>query len=394
MRNLGVVARGLRTPIIKKGDNLLEIMVDTLDRVHREDNIEFRDMDVIAITESILARAQGNYATIDQIKSDFNRKFKEEIGVVFPITSRNRFSIIMKAIAETDKKIKIFFNFPSDEVGNALFDKSLLIGKDINIYNDILNEEEFRNLVGEKNYHIFTGIDYVDLYKGFRENKDIEVYFTNNPEQIAKLSKEILICNIHDRLYYKNIFRELGLETVLSLDDMLNESVDGSGYNELYGLYGSNLSSEDSIKLFPRDSQEFVEKLQDELIKKYNVNFQVMIYGDGAFKDPVGKIWELADPVVSPGFTKDLQGTPNELKIKYIADTDLKDLNADEALVTLKDKISKKDKNLVGQNASLGTTPRQITDLLGSLSDLVSGSGDKGTPAVLIQGYFDNLASN
>ncbi|MDO5017909.1 MAG: coenzyme F420-0:L-glutamate ligase [Lagierella massiliensis] len=394
MRNIGVVARGLRTPIIKKGDNLKDIIVNTLDKVNREDNIEFKDMDVIAITESILARSQGNYATIDQIKTDLDKKFDDEIGVVFPITSRNRFSIIMKSIAKTDKKIKIFFNFPSDEVGNALFDKSLLLGKDINIYNDILNEKEYRQLVGENNLHIFTGIDYVDLYKSYRPEGEIEVYFTNNPIEIAKLSKELLVCNIHDRVYYKETFKKLGIDNVLSLDDILCEPVDGSGYNELYGLYGSNLSGEDSVKLFPRDSQKFVEELQKELIQKYNVNFQVMIYGDGAFKDPIGKIWELADPVVSPGYTKDLEGTPNELKIKYIADTDLKDLKSEEALKAIKDKISHKEKNLVGNKASLGTTPRQLTDLLGSLSDLISGSGDKGTPAVLIQGYFDNLASN
>lgn len=394
MRNLGVVARGLRTPIIKSGDNLHDILVETLDKVHKEDNIEFRDMDVLAITESILARSQGNYATIEQLKKDLDRKFEKEIGVVFPITSRNRFSTIMNAIAQTDKKIKVFFNFPSDEVGNALFDKSLLIGKDINIYNDILNEKEYRELVGEDNRHIFTGIDYVKLYKSYRENEDIEVYFTNNPEEIAKLSGELLICNIHDRVYYKETFKKLGVKNVLSLDNILNESVDGSGYNELYGVYGSNLSTESSIKLFPRDSQEFVEKLQKDINEKYGVNMQVMIYGDGAFKDPIGKIWELADPVVSPGYTKGLEGTPNELKIKYIADTDLKDMKGQEALDAIKDKISHKESNLVGSNASLGTTPRQLTDLLGSLSDLVSGSGDKGTPVVLIQGYFDNLASN
>lgn len=394
MRNLGVVARGLRTPIIKNGDNLHDILVDTLDKIHKEDNIEFRDMDVLAITESILARSQGNYATIEQLKKDLDRKFENEIGVVFPITSRNRFSTIMNAIAQTDKKIKVFFNFPSDEVGNALFDKSLLIGKDINIYTDILNEKEYRELVGEDNRHIFTGIDYVKLYKSYRENEDIEVYFTNNPEEIAKLSDELLICNIHDRVYYKENFKKLGVKNVLSLDNILDKPVDGSGYNELYGVYGSNLSTESSIKLFPRDSQEFVEKLQKDINEKYGINMQVMIYGDGAFKDPIGKIWELADPVVSPGYTKGLEGTPNELKIKYIADTDLKDMQGEEALDAIKDKISHKDSDLVGSNASLGTTPRQLTDLLGSLSDLVSGSGDKGTPVVLIQGYFDNLASN
>ena len=329
MRNLGVVARGLRTPIIKSGDNLHDIIVETLEKVHKEDNIEFKDMDVLAITESILARSQGNYATIEQIKKDLDNKFENEIGVVFPITSRNRFSTIMNAIAQTDKKIKIFFNFPSDEVGNALFDKSLLIGKDINTYTDILNEKEYRDLVGEDNHHIFTGIDYVKLYKSYRKDGDIEVYFTNNPEEIAKLSDELLICNIHDRVYYKETFKKLGVKNVLSMDNILNEPVDGSGFNELYGVYGSNLSTENSIKLFPRNSQEFVEKLQKDINEKYGINMQVMIYGDGAFKDPIGKIWELADPVVSPGYTKGLEGTPNELKIKYIADTDLKDMQGE-----------------------------------------------------------------
>ena len=394
MRNIGTVARGLRAPIIKEGDDLIKIVEDVLDNVVKQDNIQLDDMDVIAITESLLARAQGNYANIDVIVKDLNNKFEDSIGVVFPITSRNRFSMILKAIANTKKNIKIFLSYPSDEVGNALFSKSLLINKDINIYKDTLTEKQYRELVGENNIHQFTGIDYVDLYKSYAINDNIEIYLTNNPDDIVEICDEILIADIHNRDYLTDLFKKLGAKTVYTLADILNKPVDGSGYNEAFGLYGSNLATDDSIKLFPRDSQAFVNKLQNIFKDKYKKNIQVMIYGDGAFKDPVGKIWELADPVVSPGYTSDLEGTPNEIKIKYIADTDLKGYSVEDSMKAIKDKINEKNENLVGSAASIGTTPRQITDLLGSLSDLVSGSGDKGTPIVLIQGYFDNLASN
>ncbi|WP_100065649.1 coenzyme F420-0:L-glutamate ligase [Miniphocaeibacter massiliensis] len=393
-RNIGTTARGLRAPIIKEGDNLYEIIEKILDDVVKNDNISLNDMDVLAITESLLARAQGNYVDIDKITKDLNSKYNETIGVVFPITSRNRFSIIMKAIANTEKKIKVFLSYPSDEVGNSLFDKSLLIGKDINIYKDTLSEKEYRDLVGEGATHHFTGVDYVKLYKDFAINDNIEIFLTNNPNDILNYTDEILVANIHERDYLKDLFKRLGAKTVYSLADIMTESIDGSGYNSQYGLYGSNLSTDNSIKLFPRDSQKFVDGFQEILKKKYNKNIQVMIYGDGAFKDPVGKIWELADPVVSPGYTSALEGTPNEIKIKYIADADLKGLNEAEASEAIKDRINKKSDNLVGDKSSLGTTPRQLTDLLGSLSDLISGSGDKGTPIVLIQGYFDNYASN
>lgn len=393
-RNIGTIARGIRTPIIKEGDDLIKIIEETVEKIIKEDNIVLNDMDVFAITESLLARAQGNYVNIDCITEDLNSKYEDSIGVVFPITSRNRFSMIMKAIANTKKNIKVFLSYPSDEVGNALFDKSLLLGKDINIYKDTLTEEEYWNLVGENSLHQFTGVNYVELYKSYAINNNIEIYLTNNPEDIAKLCDELLIADIHERKYLSDLFKKLGVKTIYTLADILSKPINGSGYNEIYGLYGSNLATEDSIKLFPRNSQEFVENLQKILKEKYKKNIQVMIYGDGAFKDPVGKIWELADPVVSPGYTSGLVGTPSEIKIKYIADTDLRDLSDDERTEAIKEKISHKDSNLVGQNASIGTTPRQITDLLGSLSDLISGSGDKGTPLVLIQGYFDNFADN
>lgn len=394
MRNLGTVARGLRAPIVKEGDDLTKIVEEVVNNIVTEDNIQLNDLDVIAITESLLARSQGNYATVDDIVEDLNNKFNKEIGVVFPITSRNRFSMILNAIAKTKKDIKIFLSYPSDEVGNALFDKSLLLNKDINIYKDTLTETQYRDLVGENNIHQFTGIDYVDLYKSYGIDNNVEIFLTNNPDDIVGLCDEILIADIHNREYLAGLFKSLGAKTVYTLADILNKPINGSGYNEEFGLYGSNLATEDSIKLFPRDSQEFVEKLQKILKDKYNKNIQVMVYGDGAFKDPVGKIWELADPVVSPGFTSDLKGTPNEIKIKYIADTDLKGYSSEESMEAIKEKINSKNENLVGSKASLGTTPRQITDLLGSLSDLISGSGDKGTPIVLIQGYFDNFASN
>ena len=383
---------GLRAPIVKENDDLSQIVCDLLKAVEENNEAVLRDRDVVAITESLLARSQGNYVDVTAITKDLNEKFDKEIGIVFPITSRNRFSLILKACAETGKKVKIFLTFPSDEVGNALFDKELLYSSDINVYNDLLTEEEYRAFAGDKTIHPFTGVDYVELYKSYAVNDNIEIYLSNDPESIVEVCDEILVSNIHDRHHLKKLFKEIGAKKVYSLADIMTQSIDGSGYNPEYGLYGSNLATEHSVKLFPRDAQKFVDDLQGKLKDIFGKNIEVMIYGDGAFKDPVGKIWELADPVVSPGFTSGLTGTPNEIKIKYIADTKFDDLTGEDALDAIYNEIRGKETDLTGNNASLGTTPRQITDLLGSLSDLVSGSGDKGTPIVLIQGYFDNFA--
>lgn len=394
LRTVGTTARGLRAPVVKNGDDLVSIAVDSIVNAVKQDNIQLHDRDVVCITESLLARSQGNYCTIDSITEDLNRKFGDTIGVLFPITSRNRFSIIMKAIANTKKKIVVFLSYPSDEVGNAIMDRNLLLEHNINIYQDTLSEKQYRELVGENSTHHFTGVDYIQLYKNFAINDNIEIYLSNNPKDILNYTDEVLIANIHDRDYLKAILKKSNAKTVYSMADIMSESIDGSGYNPDYGLYGSNLSDENTVKLFPRNAQDFVESVQSKLNEITGKNLEVMVYGDGAFKDPVGKIWELADPVVSPGFTKGLLGTPNEIKFKYVADTDLKNLSGDEAIAAMKDRIIKKGDNLVGQDDSLGTTPRRITDLLGSLADLISGSGDKGTPIVLIQGYFDNYAND
>ncbi len=391
-RYVGTTAMGLRAPIVKKGEDLAEIVCDVVKNTVESNEIKLRDKDVIAVTESLLARSQGNYVDISAITKDLNNKFAKKIGIVYPITSRNRFSMILKACANTEKEINIFLNYPSDEVGNALFDESILYGSDVNIYSDTLTEEEYRKIAGDKSVHPFTGVDYVELYKSYAVNDNIKIYLSNNPSDIVEICDEILVANIHDRNYLTSLFKKLGAKTVYNLSHIMTESIDGSGYNPDYGLYGSNLASDHSIKLFPRDAQDFVEKVQKTLKDSYSKDIEVMVYGDGAFKDPVGKIWELADPVVSPGFTKGLEGTPNEIKIKYIADTKFDALKGEDAVKAIREEISQKESNLVGNNASLGTTPRRITDLLGSLSDLVSGSGDKGTPIVLIQGYFDNYA--
>ena len=393
-RYVGTVVRGIRTPIVKSGDELVSIVRDSLKLATDAENIQIRDRDVVAVTESLVARAQNNYVNVDQIAKDLNAKFDKEIGIVFPILSRNRFSTILRAIAKTGKKIHILFSYPSDEVGNALMSPDLLIDKKINPYSDVLEEKDYRRIFGPVVKHQFTGIDYVSLYKDICKDNDCEIHFSNNPVTILKYTDEALICSTHTRFNIKRILKDAGAKVCLALDDIMTESIDGSGFNEQFGLLGSNYASDSRLKLFPRNGQDFVDNLQKSLKDLYGKEIEVMIYGDGAFKDPVGKIWELADPVVSPAHTKGLVGQPNELKIKYIADTDLKDMQGEEALDALKDKISHKKSNLVGSNASLGTTPRQLTDLLGSLSDLVSGSGDKGTPVVLIQGYFDNLASN
>lgn len=391
-RIIGTKSMGLRAPIIEEGDDLEEIVVDTVKRTVENHGISIEDKDVICVTESLVARAQGNYATTKQIAKDINNKFSsDELVVLFPILSRNRFSILLKAIAESGKKLHICLSYPQDEVGNYLMDEMDLFNSDINPYKDVLDIDQFRKVAGEYK-HSFTGIDYTKLYKEIAPNS--EIHFLNNPVDALKYSQDILVCSIHTRNIVKKKLLQAGGENILSLDDILTESIDGSGYNEKYGLFGSNLSTENKVKLFPRDGEKFVLSLQEKLIKEFDKHVEVMIYGDGAFKDPVGKIWELADPVVSPAFTEGLQGTPSELKIKYIADNEFSDLSLEDRTKAMIDRIDKKEKELVGKNETLGTTPRQITDLLGSLADLTSGSGDKGTPIVLISGYFDNYSDN
>ncbi|MDU1582416.1 MAG: coenzyme F420-0:L-glutamate ligase [Peptoniphilus harei] len=391
-RYIGTVVRGIRTPIVKSGDNLVDIVVDSLGKALESENISMKDRDVVAVTESLVARAQNNYVSIDDIACDINNKYDGEIGIVFPILSRNRFSTILRGIAKSGKKIHFLFSYPSDEVGNSLMDPNLLYEAKINPFTDVLEEKDYRRIFGEVVKHEFTGIDYVTLYKEICGG-NCEIHFSNDPKTILNYTDEVLIGSTHTRFSIKRLLKDAGAKVVLGLDDILNESINGSGFNKDFGLLGSNFASESKLKLFPRDGEEFVNAVQKKLIDKYNKEIEVMIYGDGAFKDPVGKIWELADPVVSPAHTKGLAGTPSELKIKYIADTDLKDMDAEHATAAMKEKISHKNKDLVGTNETLGTTPRRITDLLGSLCDLTSGSGDKGTPVVLIQGYFDNFAT-
>lgn len=391
-RYIGTRTFGLRAPIIEKGDDLVEIVSKSVKDASESHNIEINDKDVVCVTESLVARAQGNYASIDQIAKDINNKFAgDELVVLFPILSRNRFSILLKAIAKSGKKLHICLSYPQDEVGNYLMDEMDLFNSDINPYKDVLDLDEFRKVAGEYK-HTFTGIDYPSLYTEMAANS--EIHFLNNPVDSLQFSKNVLVCSIHTRNIVKRQLKEAGGENILSLDDIMTESIDGSGYNSQYGLLGSNLSTENMVKLFPRDGEVFVSKLQEKLIKEFGKEIEVMIYGDGAFKDPVGKIWELADPVVSPAFTKGLMGTPSEIKIKYIADNEFADLSIEDRTNAMVDRISKKEKELVGKNETLGTTPRQITDLLGSLADLTSGSGDKGTPIVLVQGYFDNYSDN
>ena len=391
-RIIGTNAMGLRMPVVKQGDNLVEIIADKFAELIKTNSCEVNESDIIGVTESLLARAQGNYVDLDVIKKDVDNKFKNEINIVSPILSRNRFSNILKAIALTGKKINIYLSYPSDEVGNAIMDKYEVMRKKINIYEDTLTEEDYNNLFGDMYLHPFTHVNYVDLYKSFAVNDNITVYFSNNLDHIAKSSDEILIANIHDEAYLKEFFKNNGVSTVYSLRDLMNESIDGSGYNNEHGLYGSNLATGNSLKLFPRDSREFVYELQKAIADRVGVNVQVLVYGDGAFKDPAGKIWELADPVVSPGFTDGLKGLPNEIKFKYVADNELKDLSGQEADDAMKKRIAEKNLEM-DTPERLGTTPRQLTDLIGSLCDLTSGSGDKGTPIILVQGYFDNYTN-
>ena len=394
-RIVGTVARGLRCPIINRGDNIEDIVVESVLKASEVEGFTFNDKDIVSITESIVARAQGNYATIDHIAKDVSSKFGEEtVGVIFPILSRNRFAICLRGIAKGVKKVVLMLSYPSDEVGNHLVDLDMLDEKGINPWTDVLTEEQFRGHFGY-NKHAFTGIDYIDYYKSLVEEYGIEceVIFSNSPKTILDYTKHVLTCDIHTRFRTKRILTANGGEKVYSLDNILSESIDGSGYNEEYGLLGSNKSTEDDVKLFPRNCQPVVDTIQQMLKEKTGKDVEVMIYGDGAFKDPVGKIWELADPVVSPAYTAGLDGTPNEVKLKYLADNNFADLRGEELKQAISQFINNKDADLVGSMETQGTTPRKLTDLIGSLSDLTSGSGDKGTPIVFIQGYFDNYTN-
>lgn len=394
-RKIGTVSRGVRCPIIREGDDLAKIVVDSIIEAAESENIKIRDRDVVSVTESVVARSQGNYASIDAIAKDVENKFgKDTIGVIFPITSRNRFSICLKGIARGAKKIVLMLSYPSDEVGNQLISLDLIDEKGVNPYSDVLSLEKYRELFGE-NKHEFTGVDYVDYYSSLikAEGCEVEVIFANQAKAILDYTDKVLTCDIHTRARTKRILKANGAKVVYGLDDILTESVDGSGYNTKYGLLGSNKSTEDTIKLFPNECKDLVLDIQKQLLDKTGKHVEVMVYGDGAFKDPQGKIWELADPVVSPAFTDGLIGTPNELKLKYLADNDFKDLSGEALKEAISERIKHKDGNLVGNMASQGTTPRQLTDLIGSLCDLTSGSGDKGTPIVWIQGYFDNYTN-
>lgn len=395
-RRVGAISRGIRCPIIREGDNLADIIVESVLEAAKSEGFELRDRDVIAATESIVARAQGNYASVDAIAKDVKEKLGgETIGVIFPILSRNRFSICLKGIAKGAKKVILMLSYPSDEVGNALVSLDQLDEAGINPYSDVLDEKRYRELFG-KNIHPFTGVDYVEYYSEvIREaGADVEVIFANQPQEILKYTKNVLACDIHSRERTKRILKANGAERVYGMDDILTSPVDGSGCNERFGLLGSNKSTEESVKLFPRECTDLVLEVQKQILDKTGKHVEVMVYGDGAFKDPVGKIWELADPCVSVANTEGLEGTPNELKLKYLADNDFKDLSGEALKEAISKKIKEKDDNLVGNMVSQGTTPRRLTDLIGSLCDLTSGSGDKGTPVILIQGYFDNMTDN
>lgn len=392
-RVVGTVVRGLRCPIINQGDNIENIVVESVLKAASVEGFSINDKDVVTVTESIVARAQGNYATIDNIAKDVSEKFGQDtVGVIFPILSRNRFAICLRGIAKgVAKKIVLMLSYPSDEVGNHLVDIDMLDEKGINPWTDVLTEEEFRHHFGY-NKHTFTGVDYVEYYKSLVEEYGLEceVIFSNSPKTILNYTKSVLTCDIHTRFRTKKILKANGGEKIYSLDEILNKSVDGSGCNEAYGLLGSNKSTENSVKLFPRNCQPVVDNIQAMLKEKTGKTVEVMIYGDGAFKDPVGKIWELADPVVSPAYTKGLEGTPNEVKLKYLADNNFSHLRGEELKAAITEHIKNKESDLVGAMEAQGTTPRRLTDLIGSLSDLTSGSGDKGTPIIFIQGYFDN----
>lgn len=394
-RRVGTISRGIRCPIIREGDDLVKIVTDSVLEAAQSEGFELRDRDVIAVTESVVARSQGNYASVDNIAQDVREKLGgETIGVIFPILSRNRFAICLRGIAKGAKKIVLMLSYPSDEVGNELVSLDKLDDAGINPYSDLLTLEKYRELFGE-NKHPFTGVDYVQYYGDIirEEGAEVEIIFANDCRKILKYTKNVLNCDIHSRARTKKILRACGAEKVCGLDDILNESVNGSGYNTNYGLLGSNKSTESSVKLFPRECTDLVMDIQKEILDRVGKHVEVMVYGDGAFKDPVGKIWELADPCVSPASTPGLDGTPNEVKLKYLADNDFKDLSGEALKEAISNRIREKKDNLVGDMASQGTTPRRLTDLIGSLCDLTSGSGDKGTPVILIQGYFDNYVS-
>lgn len=395
-RLVGTVSRGIRCPIIRTGDDLASIVTDSVLAAAESEGFVLRDKDVIAVTESIVARAQGNYATVQNIADDVKAKLGGgTVGVIFPILSRNRFAICLRGIAMGCKKIVLMLSYPSDEVGNELVSIDKIDEAGVNPYSDVLTLERYRELFGV-NKHEFTGVDYVDYYANLikESGAEVEIIFANRPKTILDYTDTVLTCDIHTRKRTKRILKEAGAKIVLGLDDIMNAPVDGSGYNENYGLLGSNKSTEDTVKLFPQNAQPLVEDIQAKVKTATGKNVEVMVYGDGAFKDPQGKIWELADPVVSPAHTSGLVGTPNELKLKYLADNDFKDLNGEELKAAISESIKTKDANLVGNMASQGTTPRQLTDLIGSLCDLTSGSGDKGTPVVLVQGYFDNYTND
>ena len=394
-RMFGTVSRGVRAPIIRNGDNIVDIVTASVLEASSVEGVPFRDRDIVAMTEAVVARAQGNYATVDDIATDIKNKFGgETVGVIFPILSRNRFAICLRGIAKGAKKVVLMLSYPSDEVGNHLISVEAVDEKDVNPYRDVLTLEKYRELFGYEK-HTFTGVDYVEYYESLiREcGAEAEIIFANNAKAILPYTKNVLCCDIHTRARTKRILKAAGADIVLGLDEILNAPVNGSGFNADYGLLGSNKATEDQVKLFPRDCQPVVDAIQEKLFEATGKRVEVMVYGDGAFKDPVGKIWELADPVVAPAYTQGLEGTPNELKLKYLADNDFSNLEGEELKAAIKQKIHQKDDNLVGKMASEGTTPRRLTDLIGSLCDLTSGSGDKGTPIIWIQGYFDNYTA-
>lgn len=392
-RKVGTVVRGIRCPIIREGDDVAAIVVDSVMEAAKAEGFQLRDRDVISVTESIVARAQGNYVSVDTIAADIRKKLGgETIGVIFPILSRNRFSVCLKGIARGAKKIVLMLSYPSDEVGNALLTYDQLDAAGINPYSDVLTLEQYRELFGE-NKHEFTGVDYVAYYSNLirDEGAEVEIIFANQVKTILNYTDSVLTCDIHTRARTKRLLKAAGAKVVCGLDDIMTESIDGSGYNSRYGLLGSNKATTEQVKLFPRECQDMVDAVQSKILELTGKHVEVMVYGDGAFKDPQGKIWELADPVVSPAFTPGLVGTPNELKLKYLADNDFKNLSGKDLQEAISKRIKEKDGSLVGSMVSQGTTPRQLTDLIGSLCDLTSGSGDKGTPVVLVQGYFDNF---
>ena len=394
-RMVGTVSRGVRAPIIRQGDDIVEIVTSSVLEAAADAGFEIQDRDIVAMTEAVVARAQGNYASVGDIADDVRAKFGgETVGVIFPILSRNRFAICLRGIAMGAKKVVLMLSYPSDEVGNHLISLDALDEKGIDPYRDVLDLKKYRELFGYEK-HRFTGVDYVEYYESIvtEAGAECEIIFANDPRAVLPYTKNVLTCDIHTRARSKRLLKAAGAEIVYGLDEILNSSVNGSGYNENYGLLGSNKATEDTVKLFPRECQPVVDSIQKLFYEKTGKTVEVMVYGDGAFKDPIGKIWELADPVVSPAYTKGLEGTPNELKLKYLADNDFADLSGDALKEAIKEKIVQKDADLVGQMASEGTTPRRLTDLIGSLCDLTSGSGDKGTPIVYIQGYFDNYTT-